>query len=64
MSRLLVLDDQEGVAYSTGVLLRRAGYYVDTCCQVDKATSLALRTDCARARNCRAYFEQFLHIAR
>ena len=27
MFRLLVLDDHESVAYSTGVLLRREGYH-------------------------------------
>src|SRR5208282_2732963 len=40
MSRLLVVDDQESVAYSTGLLLKRAGYHVDASSDAKKALEL------------------------
>jgi DNA-binding NtrC family response regulator len=43
MSRLLVVDDQESVAYSAAVLLRRAGYEVDVCGDGQRALGMAKR---------------------
>lgn len=41
MSRLMVVDDQESVAYSAAVLLRRAGHEVDVCVDAESALKLA-----------------------
>jgi len=40
MSRLMVVDDQESVAYSAAVLLRRAGHEVDVCADAESALKL------------------------
>src|ERR1051325_7220726 len=41
MSPLLVVDDQQSVAYSAAVLLRRAGHDVDVCGDAGRALTLA-----------------------
>lgn len=41
MSRLLIVDDQESITFSMGVLLKQAGYRVDICADPVRAVQLA-----------------------